>query len=139
MGDDGDSFDKLNQEFSTFLRQRKKEKAFQSIFLLSEAYVAIVKQFNVNADEYLYYLEKFKTSPRSDFDLSQTEIVLYLKGMIERLERIYGKKIDASSLEIISQEHSVREDDSEIGEDNLTGEPELLAVPESIVPGGNAA
>ncbi|UYP45012.1 hypothetical protein NEF87_001297 [Candidatus Lokiarchaeum ossiferum] len=107
MSADENSFDKLNQDFSGYLRQLKKEKAHQSIFLLSEAYVAIVKQFNVNADEYLYYLEKFNTSPRSEFDLSKTEIVLYLKGLIEQLERIFNKKIDIDSLRLMSENSSL--------------------------------
>lgn len=131
MSADENSFDKLNQEFSGYLRQLKKEKAYQSIFLLSEAYVAIVKQFNVNADEYLYYLEKFNTSPRSEFDLSKTEIVLYLKGIIERLERIFNKKIDVDSLRLMSDRSSVDIDNASLPLEELPSNEVNVILPPS--------
>ncbi len=133
MTEEADSFDKLNQEFSKYLMQLKKEKAFQSIFLLSEAYVAIVKQFHVNADEYLYYLYKWRDSEHSDFDLSQTEIVLYLKSIIERLEGIYNQKIEASSLELLSPEpsHEERADSVPI-EENRSEYPESRKEPVAL-------
>ena len=86
-----DSFDQLNLDFSKYIRELQRKKAHLSIFLLVDQFISITKIFALSSDEYLYFQNKYRSSELSNKDLTQTEIVMYLKEIIERLEKITGK------------------------------------------------
>lgn len=98
MNDIPESFDQLNLDFSKFIRELQGKKAHLSIFLLVDQFISITKIFALSSDEYFYYQNKYRSSELSSKDLTQTEIVMYLKEIIERLEKITGKTFKAEQL-----------------------------------------
>ena len=95
MSDIPDSFDQLNLDFSEFIRELQQKKAHLSIFLLVDQFISITKIFGLSSEEYIYYQTKYRSSELSTKDLTQTEIVMYLKDIIERLEKITKKTFKA--------------------------------------------
>lgn len=105
MNDIPDSFERLNLDFSKFLRKLQHNHANLSIFLLVDQFVSITKTFNLPSEEYMYYWNKFQSSKISEKDLTQSEIVIYLKKIIERLEKITKKTFKSELLQNISSKN----------------------------------
>ncbi len=99
-----DSFDQLNIDFSKYIRELQRKKAYLSIFLLVDQFISITKIFGLQSEEYLYFQNKYRSSELSDNDLTQTEIVMYLKDIIERLEKITHKTFKAEQLKKTSSD-----------------------------------
>ena len=126
-----ESFDQLNLDFSKFIRELQGKKAYLSIFLLVDQFISITKIFGLSSDEYFYYQKKYRLSELSSKDLTQTEIVMYLKEMIERLEKITGKTFKAEQLKKASTEDW--ENDSDFTDlqklkDDISQYPELVEI-----------
>lgn len=126
-----DSFDQLNLDFSKYIRELQRKKAHLSIFLLVDQFISITKIFALSSDEYLYFQNKYRSSELSNKDLTQTEIVMYLKEIIERLEKITGKTFKAEQLKKISSEGW--EDESDFTElqklkDDISQFPDLIEI-----------
>ncbi|MHA1561553.1 MAG: hypothetical protein ACTSPA_05455 [Promethearchaeota archaeon] len=126
-----DSFDQLNLDFSKFIRELQQKKAYLSIFLCVDQFISITKIFALSSDEYTYYQNKYRSSVLSNKDLTQTEIVMYLKEIIERLEKITGKTFKAEQLKKTSSEGW--EDESDFTElqklkDDISQFPDLIEI-----------
>jgi hypothetical protein len=126
-----DSFDQLNLDFSKFIRELQQKKANLSVFLLVDQFISITKIFALSSDEYTYYQNKYRSSELSEKDLTQTEIVMYLKEIIERLEKITGKTFKAEQLKKTSSEGW--EDESDFTElqklkDDISQFPDLIEI-----------
>jgi len=126
-----DSFDQLNLDFSKFIRELQQKKAHLSIFLLVDQFKSITKIFGLSSDEYTYFQTKYRSSELSNKDLTQTEIVMYLKEMIERLEKITGKTFKAEQLKKTASENW--EDESDFTElqklkDDISQYPDLVDI-----------
>ncbi|QEE17559.1 hypothetical protein DSAG12_03396 [Promethearchaeum syntrophicum] len=131
MKDNPDSFDQLNLDFSKFIRELQQKKAHISIFLLVDQFISITKIFGLISDEYSYFQTKYRSSEISSRDLTQTEIVMYLKEMIERLEKITGKTFKAEQLKKTATENW--EDKSDFTElqklkDDISQYPDLVEI-----------
>jgi hypothetical protein len=126
-----DSFDQLNLDFSKFIRELQQKKANLSVFLLVDQFISITKIFALSSDEYTYYQNKYKKSELSRKDLTQTEIVMYLKEIIERLEKITGKTFKAEQLKKISSKDWENESDfTELQKlkDDISQYPDLIEI-----------
>ena len=126
-----DSFDQLNLDFSKYIRELQQKKANLSVFLLVDQFISITKIFALSSDEYTYYQNKYRSSELSSKDLTQTEIVMYLKEIIERLEKITGKTFKAEQLKKTSSEGW--EDESDFTElqklkDDIAQFPDLIEI-----------
>ena len=126
-----ESFDQLNLDFSKFIRELQQKKANLSVFLLVDQFISITKIFALSSDEYTYYQNKYRSSELSSKDLTQTEIVMYLKEIIERLEKITGKTFKAEQLKKTSSEGW--EDESDFTElqklkDDISQFPDLIEI-----------
>jgi len=126
-----DSFDQLNLDFSKYIRELQRKKAHLSIFLLVDQFISITKIFALSSDEYTYFQTKYRSSELSKKDLTQTEIVMYLKDIIERLEKITGKTFKAAQLKKISSKNWENESDfTELQKlkDDISQYPELIEI-----------
>ncbi len=126
-----DSFDQLNLDFSKFIRELQRKKAHLSVFLLVDQFISITKIFALSSNEYAYYQKKYRSSELSDKDLTQTEIVMYLKEIIERLEKITGKKFKAEQLKKTSSEDWENKSDFtelEKLKDDISQYPDLVEI-----------
>ena len=126
-----DSFDQLNLDFSKYIRELQRKKAHLSIFLLVDQFISITKIFALSSDEYTYFQTKYRSSELSNKDLTQTEIVMYLKEIIERFEKITGKTFKAEQLKKTSSEGW--EDESDFTElqklkDDIAQFPDLIEI-----------
>lgn len=131
MSTNPDSFDQLNLDFSKFIRELQRKKAHLSVFLLVDQFRSITKIFALSSNEYTYYQNKYRSSELSQKDLTQTEIVMYLKEIIERLEKITGKTFKAEQLKKTSSEDW--EDESDFTEleklkDDISQFPDLIEI-----------
>ena len=131
MTTNSDSFDQLNLDFSKFIRELQRKKAPLSVFLLVDQFISITKIFALSSDEYTYYQNKYRSSELSDKDLTQTEIVMYLKEIIERLEKITGKTFKAEQLKKTSSEDWENKSDFtelEKLKDDISQYPDLIEI-----------
>jgi len=131
MSDIPDSFDQLNLDFSKFIRELQQKKAHLSIFLLVDQFISITKIFGLSSDEYTYFQTKYRSSELSSKDLTQTEIVMFLKEIIERLEKTTGKTFKAEQLKKTASENW--EDESDFTElqklkDDISQYPDLVEI-----------
>ena len=53
-----DSFDQLNIDFSKYIRELQRKKAYLSIFLLVDQFISITKIFGLKSEEYLYFQKR---------------------------------------------------------------------------------
>ncbi len=125
MGQQNEEFKKLDQEFFNYLLTLKKKKAYYSVFLLSDIYISLGKQFTVDVDEYTYLIDKYRNSELTDFDLSRKEITIYLKNMIEKLESIFKQNIDVNEIQFNNFTYREIEDNLK---NSLNNYPELLKI-----------
>ena len=126
-----DSFDQLNLDFSKFIRELQRKKAHLSVFLVVDQFISITRIFGVLSEEYIYFQNKYRSSELSDKDLTQTEIVMYLKEIIERLEKITGKTFKAEQLKKVSSEDWESESDFtelEKLKDDISQYPDLIEI-----------
>ncbi len=126
-----DSFDQLNLDFSKYIRELQQKKAHLSIFLLVDQFISITKIFGLSSEEYIYFQTKYRSSELSIKDLTQTEIVMYLKEIIERLEKITKKTFKAEQLKKTSSDDW--EDESDFTElqklkDDISQFPDLIEI-----------
>ena len=98
-----DSVDIILADFAAQLHKLKRNHAYASIHILADYFISIARCFTITTSEYEYFLDKYQGSLITEADLSQTEIVIYLKTLIERLEGVTGTTFDSSALHLSSE------------------------------------
>jgi hypothetical protein len=106
---DSDSVDIILADFASYLRKLKRNHAYASIHILADYFISIARCFTITISEYAYFLDKYQSSELTDADLSQTDIVTYLKSLIDRLEGVTGTIFNSSDLHLSSKKPLVAE------------------------------
>jgi hypothetical protein len=83
-----DSFEKVNDDIARTLRELKQKNASWTMHALVECYVRIVQYFQLEAEEYDYYLSRYQDAKVSGGDWGIPQIQDYMFKMIHRLEQI---------------------------------------------------
>ncbi|MHA2002431.1 MAG: hypothetical protein ACTSVU_10120 [Promethearchaeota archaeon] len=99
-----ETIDEIHIDFSNYIRQLKQKKAFASIFVIVEYFLAILNSFNLSSDEYVYYLDKYSDAAPCEEDLTRSEILGFLKSLILRIEAITGQKFKSEEMKLSSAE-----------------------------------
>jgi ABC-type multidrug transport system ATPase subunit len=87
-------FEKIKEGFSKYLRELQKQRANWTIFELVEIFITICTAFNLSTDEYNYYLDKYRDSNPTQYDLAPEKIKEYRKKLAARLETITNMKFE---------------------------------------------
>jgi hypothetical protein len=95
---ESDSYEKINVEFSEYLRKLRRKKADRTIYILSGFFKRISDDFGLKTDEYDYFFSKYEDSVNTENDLSKQEVLEYLKTIVIRLELIFEKKMESKKL-----------------------------------------
>ena len=88
MPESPDSFEKVNDDIARTLRELKQKNASWSMHALVECYIHIVQYFQLEAEEYDYYLSRYQEAKASSGDWGIPQIQEYIFKMIHRLEQI---------------------------------------------------